>query len=86
MSKTRRQRALEHPGKPKRGVRDPNRIPNPAAQSLGKLGGDAPHKLRGLQAADPILRKQVQAKGAKAAKAARELKKREILAKEQETI
>ncbi len=80
MSKTRRQRAIEHPGKPKRGVRDPNRIPNPAAQAMGKLGGLAPHKSRGLQAASPELRKEIQARGVKAAIKARKLKKEERLA------
>lgn len=75
MSKTRRQRATEHPGKPKRGVRDPNRVKHPGAVAMGKLGGSAPHKLRGLQAASPELRKEVQARGAKAAVEARKRRK-----------
>ncbi len=73
MSKTRRQRALDHPGKPKKGVRDPRRK-NRAAATLGKLGGLAPHKLRGLQAASSDTRKQV-AEASKVARAKAKLAK-----------
>lgn len=84
MSKTRRQQALEHPNKPKRGVRDPNRVvkdKHSGAVAMGKLGGSAPHKLRGLQAASPELRKEIQARGVKAAIESRRLRKEEKLAK-----
>lgn len=60
MAKTRRQRSIDHPDKPKKGVRDLSRRvegvhydKNPAAVALGRMGGNAPHKKRGLQAASP---------------------------------
>ncbi len=58
MSKTRRQRAQEHPGLPKKGVRDPSRK-NKAAVALGRKGGKAPHIVRGMQALSPEERKAV---------------------------
>lgn len=74
MSKTRRQRSLEHPNLPKPGVRDPRRIPkNPAAVALGKLGGAAPHFIRGLQGSSEEEVKRISALGVEARRRKREL-------------
>jgi len=78
MSKTRRQRAIEHPDKPKRGVRDPRRAKFKltkdgkikAAVELGRLGGKAPHKTRGrgtgLEKMDPDKLRETVMKGVEA--------------------
>ncbi len=72
MSKTRRQRALEHPDLPKPGVRDWRRVKNPAAVELGRLGGSAPHVSRGLQSAPEAEVKRVSALGVEARRRKRE--------------
>ena len=82
MSKTRRQRADEHPHLPKKGVRDPARKPkakNPAAVALGKLGGRAPHIIRGLAAMSPEKRASTIRKGQEMAVLLRKTKKEQNL-------
>lgn len=79
MSKTRRQRALEYPGRPKPGVRDPNRkAKSPAAVEMGRLGGEAPHKTRGLQTLTAEQRHEIGKRAAKTRKLNKELLKQEV--------
>ncbi len=62
MSKTRRQRSLEHPDMPKKGIRDKRRVvkeKNPAAVELGRLGGQTFQKVRGFQHLTAEERKRV---------------------------
>ncbi len=70
MAKTRRQRALEHPDMPKKGVRDKRRIAKPeeseAARLMGRIGGNADHASRGLETASELTKFEVSMAGVKA--------------------
>ncbi len=78
MAKTRRQRAAEHPGMPKKGVRDPRRRPQgpaltdeqrAAATVFARIGGKAPHETRGLETASDEDRQKVAMAGVAARRA-----------------
>lgn len=75
MSKTRRQRALEHPGLPKPGVRDPRRIKNMAAVVMGQAGGLAPHKSRGVQSLPKAARQAIAKRAAETRRLNKEMKR-----------
>ncbi len=85
MAKTRRQRALEHPDMPKKGVRDKSRIPTEkteeqkaAAAVMGRMGGKADHGSRGLQTAGERTKRKVAMAGVKAKQKLRKQKEKEI--------
>lgn len=71
MAKTRRQRRLEHPDMPKKGVRDKARLPlemRLAASVMGRMGGNADHKSRGLETASKEKKQMVSLAGVLAKK------------------
>jgi len=93
MAKTRRQRALEHPGMPKKGVRDQRRVvkekspedieaAKQAAQVMGRIGGAAEHVTRGLETATKEKRREVAMAGVKARRELGLLPKEKLAKKE----